>query len=740
MRRHLSLAAAMTVAAALVPGAGRVSAATVNSGPAAQVYDVTVSGTTTCHDGREFPQMFSAPVIADLNRDGHPKVVAGFPDGHVRVFNTTNGAVVWDRDTGDDVAASPTVADLDGNGNLSVIVASYSGNVYVWDANGNVRTGWPQHSQHGAYGASVQPGFFSSVAVGDVFADGRRELFATALDQYTYGWFADGSRMTGFPHVTFDSGLATPTLADLESRHRLDIVTPSDSAGGDPYGDQPGGTYWVWRPDGALVSHSQTDQVPWSSPAVADFGGGPELINGTGDNFAGKGNYLAGFNGGGATLSGFPYATGGRVFASPAVGDVLGNGTQAIVASSEDGVVHVVTGGGGNLIPPFNNQARSGSDTSWFWGGPAIAPVDIAGRNGLWVPGGNTIAGYDIANGAAAQVVKITLNGFTYSTPAVGTIEGGALGLAATYESTAAQCGQAATWGVALFSLPSAGTAMPANAWPTFHGNNARSGSNMGLGPLPTHGYWMVASDGGVFPFGNAVGWGSTGNIRLNKPIVGMSKTPRDDGYWLVASDGGIFPFGPGAPGYGSTGNIHLNQPIVGMESALDGQGYWLVASDGGIFPFGPSAHGYGSTGGIHLNQPIVGMARTRTGLGYWLVASDGGIFPFGDAVGYGSTGNIRLNQPIVGMARTGSGNGYWLVASDGGIFPFGDAVGYGSTGNIHLNKPIVTMMATPTGNGYYLVATDGGLFPFGDALQRSYGSLGGTHLNQPIVSGATTQ
>jgi hypothetical protein len=243
-------------------------------------------------------------------------------------------------------------------------------------------------------------------------------------------------------------------------------------------------------------------------------------------------------------------------------------------------------------------------------------------------------------------------------------------------------------------------------------------------------GYRLVASDGGVFPFGNKEGFGSTGGIKLWKPIVGMVETSTDQGYWLVASDGGIFPFGD-ARGYGSTGGIKLWQPIVGMERTSTNNGYWLVASDGGIFPFG-DARGYGSTGGIKLNKPIVGMAATPTGNGYWLVASDGGIFPFGDAKGYGSTGNIRLTKPIVGMAATSTGKGYWLVASDGGIFPFGDAVGYGSAGNINLWKPIVGMKATSTGNGYWLVASDGGIFTYGDA--KYYGSTGGIDLWQPIV------
>jgi len=175
-----------------------------------------------------------------------------------------------------------------------------------------------------------------------------------------------------------------------------------------------------------------------------------------------------------------------------------------------------------------------------------------------------------------------------------------------------------------------------------------------------------------------------------------MATTPDGAGYWLVGSDGGIFPFGD-AVGGGSTGGIMLNQPIVGMATSPDGGGYWLVAADGGIFPFG-DAGGYGSTGGVRLNKPIVGMAGTPDGHGYWLVGSDGGIFPFGDAGGYGSTGGIQLNQPIVGMAAIASGQGYWLLAADGGIFPFGDALGYGSpVASINVStNPAVAIVSVP--------------------------------------------
>jgi hypothetical protein len=239
-------------------------------------------------------------------------------------------------------------------------------------------------------------------------------------------------------------------------------------------------------------------------------------------------------------------------------------------------------------------------------------------------------------------------------------------------------------------------------------------GTVFGSRVYSVRGYWTVDSNGGVYAFGGAGFFGSTGGVRLNQPVVKLAATPTGNGYWLVASDGGIFSFGD-AGFLGSTGAVRLNALMVGMTPTPTGNGYWLVASDGGIFAFG-DARFFGSTGGVRLNRPIVGMAATPTGNGYWLVASDGGIFAFGDARFFGSTGALRLNRPIVGMAATPTGSGYWLVASDGGIFAFGDARFLGSTGAIALRSPVLRMAATPSGTGYWLVAADGGVFAFGDA------------------------
>ena len=87
-----------------------------------------------------------------------------------------------------------------------------------------------------------------------------------------------------------------------------------------------------------------------------------------------------------------------------------------------------------------------------------------------------------------------------------------------------------------------------------------------------------------------------------------MAVTPDGGGYWLVASDGGVFAYGD-AVFYGSAGNLHLTKPVVGMAVTPDGGGYWLVASDGGVFSYGDAAF-HGSTGNHPSDQAGGGHGR----------------------------------------------------------------------------------------------------------------------------------
>jgi sugar lactone lactonase YvrE len=103
----------------------------------------------------------------------------------------------------------------------------------------------------------------------------------------------------------------------------------------------------------------------------------------------------------------------------------------------------------------------------------------------------------------------------------------------------------------------------------------------VGMADNPTGGYYEVASDGGIFSFG-APFHGSTGCLSLSKPILSMVVSPdlttvgtgtacgftggqAPGGYQFVASDGGVFSFG-NATYAGSLGGTGITD-VVGMAN-----------------------------------------------------------------------------------------------------------------------------------------------------------------------------
>ena len=269
------------------------------------------------------------------------------------------------------------------------------------------------------------------------------------------------------------------------------------------------------------------------------------------------------------------------------------------------------------------------------------------------------------------------------------------------------------------------------------------------------NGYWLVASDGGVFSYGSAHFYGSMGGKALNAPVVGIASTPDGGGYWLVGSDGGIFSFGD-AHYYGSMGGKTLSKPIVGMASTPDGGGYWLVGSDGAVYAFGDAKYEGGVNSPASATSPlataygegVVGISSTTTGDdGYYIVSNFGEVWAYGNAPGSGQNGCLVVSRrgspyiygqsyvqnplvdPVVGIATDPSG-GIWTVDSNGGVFSYNGATYYGSMGGKTLNKPMVGIAPASDGGGYWLTAGDGGVFAFGSSQYQGrvyYGSTSTT-------------
>ena len=698
------------------------------------------------------PIALSSPNIANLA--GGPAVVVGDRAGHVYAFNLATGAAVpgWPASTGGvPVDSSPSVASVNGSGLDSVFVgvgnAATPGEGGYMGISPSGTEQWFTNVQNPSTDTAPAAAVQASLAVGNL--QGSTDVVAGSLGESEHAMSAaNGVTLPGFPWFQADSDFTTPALADLYSNGRTEIVEGGDSTAGFAYGHGYGnggslrvvsatGNFFTGNPAGGLVCEYNIDQTAESSPAVGQFlaGGAVGIAFGTGDTYGGASttdDVVAINSHCGAAWNA---KLDGATMSSPALADVLGNGQLQVIEGTRAG-----SGGSGGSV-----YALNGTNGGTIWrtpvGGQVIGSVVTADLTGggyqdVIVP---TTAGVVILDGkTGADVGSLpepngTIDAFQ-SSPLVTADADGTIGITtAGYDRNNQGIVQHYEIARTLGS-----TVHEVGAWPQFHHDPQLTGDAGTPTPVvqvpcnapsgtPT-GYDMVASDGGVFNYGNLPFCGSTGNLALSQPVVGMALTHDAGGYWLVASDGGIFAFDD-AGYYGSMGGKPLDRPVVGMAPTPDGKGYWMVASDGGIFTFGDAGY-YGSTGGHPLNSPVVGMAATPDGKGYWLVASDGGIFTFGDAAFHGSTGAVHLNKPVVGMAPDDTTGGYWLVASDGGVFAF-DAPFLGSTGNIALDQPVVGMQALANGRGYRFVASDGGIFDYGAPFD---GSTGGIALTKPMV------
>jgi hypothetical protein len=249
-----------------------------------------------------------------------------------------------------------------------------------------------------------------------------------------------------------------------------------------------------------------------------------------------------------------------------------------------------------------------------------------------------------------------------------------------------------------------------------------------------------VGSDGGIFSFGSAQFHGSMGGVALQRPVVGIVPAQHDDGYWLDASDGGVFSFD--TPFYGSIPGLgllpagsglpnSLNAPIVGMVPSSDDGGYFMVASDGGVFAFG-DAQFAGSCPGIGgCSGSAVAVMPDSSGNGYWVVTSTGNIYAFGDAPYLGAPGH----GPVASAVATPDGNGYWILLSDGEVFGYGDAPNLGAPSPANFNglDPATAIFPSSDGAGYWVSSAAGAVFNFGDSPND--GGMSGTPLNGSIIA-----
>ena len=95
----------------------------------------------------------------------------------------------------------------------------------------------------------------------------------------------------------------------------------------------------------------------------------------------------------------------------------------------------------------------------------------------------------------------------------------------------------------------------------------------------------------------------------------------------MVASDGGVFGFGDARFAGSCPGIGGCTGAAAAIVPDATGNGYWLITRTGNVYAFG-DAHYYGAPG--NQGTPVTSAVRTADGGGYYILLAEGPSLPTG--------------------------------------------------------------------------------------------------------------
>ena len=309
-------------------------------------------------------EAFSTPAVGNIDGTGQPSIVVGGMDGHVRAWHP-DGTLILDQNIDGSVdRGQPGPVRHQRRRRARRDRRDHRRD----DRRAQRRTTRPARTWRSGRCRSttrVGPhgllGFFGTPAIADLDGDGSPEIVAASWDHYIWAWHVNnGAVVANFPRFLYDTSWSSVALKDLDGDGRPEIIVGGDM---DNYPGAPypwGGIIWGFWSNGVPLPGfpiSLPGQTIWSSPAIADLNGDgrKDIIVGTGLNFPDpNGREVYAFDMSTRPLAGWPVSVPGRVMASPAVGDIEGNGHPDVVVLAEDGLVIAIRSNGAILWTSCN--------------------------------------------------------------------------------------------------------------------------------------------------------------------------------------------------------------------------------------------------------------------------------------------------------------------------------------------------------------------------------------------------
>ncbi|MCU1491177.1 MAG: repeat-containing protein [Acidimicrobiaceae bacterium] len=371
----------------------------------------------------------SSPTTGTIG--GQSVIAFGTESGYLYVMNAQTGAELpgWPQPVEPQdgvptaVESSPTIAYLDGPsapptiivGAGSTYVAHQQGGLVAFNANGTVRFRFQTQDVFGEWNNATTPdgyreAVFSTPAIGDVTGNGEQDIVFGSWDHRLYALTPQGRLVKGFPLDTQDTIWSSPALYHLRGSSRTeDIIVGGDASGraGCYGGFLTDYTYRQGAPQ--IVWQHCENQTIWSSPAIGVINttGRPAVVVGTG--FGETPPYksasfqmFAFYGDNGSAVPGWPVATAGPAFGSPAIGTLAGSNTPDIVDTSW--CTTCTANGGSSMVYAWNGYGQQVWSQTLAqpndFASPVLADLTGSGGNDVVVGSSGGLYALDGSNGA----------------------------------------------------------------------------------------------------------------------------------------------------------------------------------------------------------------------------------------------------------------------------------------------------------------------------------------------------
>ncbi len=162
---------------------------------------------------------FINPVVADLDGDGLPEMIAGSGGYLIHAVNKNmQEPAGWPKFTHGWATGSPAVGDLDGSGKLEVVTMTHEGKLFAWRTQGPACVGdelngdWPKY-HHDAYNT----GFYGYDAMPPAMVTDLHAYKTAKADQFTLKFTAPGDDGFCGTAKSYDIRYVTSASVDLRS-------------------------------------------------------------------------------------------------------------------------------------------------------------------------------------------------------------------------------------------------------------------------------------------------------------------------------------------------------------------------------------------------------------------------------------------------------------------------------------------------------------------------------------------